>query len=181
MMSLSDRISTDLTAAMKEREAAQLVALRMLKSAITNKGIEKGRDLDDGEVLQVIASLVKQRRDSIEQFSKAGRTDLVAKETAEIAVLDRYLPPPISAADIERACAILLAAEAAAWEAIRRDRIPKHPRRAAGKTEWAATGRKQSRRAATRVSRPLATASRWPFRTVARRGRACRCGRGSGR
>ena len=68
----------------------------MLKAAIMNKGVEKGRDLEDAEVLQVVASLVKQRRDSIEQFSKAGRTDLVDKETGEIAVLERYLPPAAS-------------------------------------------------------------------------------------
>ena len=78
---------------MKAKDAARLSALRMLKAAIMNKGVEKGRDLEDAEVLQVVASLVKQRRDSIEQFSKAGRTDLVDKETAEIAVLEDYLPP----------------------------------------------------------------------------------------
>ena len=70
----------------------------MLKAAIMNKGVEKAHDLDDAEVLQVVATLVKQRRDSIEQFAKAGRTDLVDKETAEIAVLEQYLPPAASAA-----------------------------------------------------------------------------------
>jgi uncharacterized protein YqeY len=74
-----------------------------------NKGVEKGRDLDDGEVLQVVASLVKQRRDSIEQFSKAGRTDLVDKESAEIAVLGEYLPPAASADDIDAAVAAAIA------------------------------------------------------------------------
>jgi len=76
----------------------------MLKAAVMNKGmVEKGRDLEDAEVLQVVASLVKQRRDSIEQFSKAGRTDLVDKETAEIAILEHYLPPAVSAEEIEAA------------------------------------------------------------------------------
>ena len=86
-------MSADITAAMKARDAARLSALRMLKAAIMNKGVEKGRDLEDAEVLQVVSSLVKQRRDSIEQFAKAGRTDLVDKETGEIAVLEAYLPP----------------------------------------------------------------------------------------
>jgi uncharacterized protein YqeY len=77
----------------------------MLKAAIMNKGIEKSHDLDDAEVLQVVSSLVKQRRDSIEQFSKAGRTDLVDKETAEIVTLETYLPPAASSADIDAAIA----------------------------------------------------------------------------
>src|SRR5215510_15793419 len=90
---LNEQIGADLTAAMKAKDAARLSALRMLKAAIMNKGVEKGRDLEDAEVLQVVSSLVKQRRDSIEQFSKAGRTDLVEKETGEVAVLEAYLPP----------------------------------------------------------------------------------------
>ena len=102
-MTLAAKINADIAAAMKARDAARLSALRMMKAAITNKGVEKGRDLDDGEVLQVIASLVKQRRDSIEQFSKAGRTDLVDKETAEIGVLEEYLPPAATAEDIDAA------------------------------------------------------------------------------
>jgi uncharacterized protein YqeY len=81
----------------------------MLKAAIMNKGIEKSHDLDDAEVLQVVSSLVKQRRDSIEQFSKAGRNDLVEKETAEIKVLDEYLPPAASAAEIDAAVAEAIA------------------------------------------------------------------------
>jgi uncharacterized protein YqeY len=92
-MTLSETVNGDITTAMKARDQARLSALRMLKAAIMNKGVEKGRDLDDAEVLQVIGSLVKQRRDSIEQFAKAGRTDLVDKETGELAVLQAYLPP----------------------------------------------------------------------------------------
>jgi uncharacterized protein YqeY len=102
-VNLNDTIAADLTAAMKARDAIRLSALRMLKAAVMNKGVEKGRDLDDAEVLQVVASLVKQRRDSIEQFSKAGRTDLVDKETREIGVLEHYLPPAASAADVDAA------------------------------------------------------------------------------
>jgi uncharacterized protein len=103
-MPLNDKIAADLTAAMKAKDAPRLSALRMLKAAVMNKGmVEKGRDLEDAEVLQVIASLVKQRRDSVEQFAKAGRTDLVDKETAEIAILEHYLPPAVSAEEIEAA------------------------------------------------------------------------------
>src|SRR5215467_908513 len=102
-MLLRDQVNSDIASAMKAKEPARLSALRMLKAAIMNKGIEKGHDLDDAEVLQVMATLVKQRRDSIEQFSKAGRNDLVDKETAEIGVLEHYLPPAASAADIDAA------------------------------------------------------------------------------
>jgi uncharacterized protein YqeY len=108
-MLLRDQVNTDIAAAMKAKEPVRLSALRMLKAALMNKGIEKGHDLDDGEVLQVVATLVKQRRDSIEQFSKAGRTDLVDKETAEIAVLDTYLPPAATAEEIDAAVAAAIA------------------------------------------------------------------------
>ena len=106
---LNDQVNTGITAAMKARDQVRLSALRMLKAAIMNKGVEKGRDLDDAEVLQVIGSLVKQRRDSIEQFQAAGRTDLVDKEAAEMAVLDAFLPPAASAADIDAAVAAAIA------------------------------------------------------------------------
>src|SRR6186997_3593981 len=108
-MSLSNTISTDIAAAMKAKDAARLSALRMLKAAVMNKGVEKGRDLDDAEVLQVIASLVKQRRDSIEQFGKAGRTDLVDKETAELNVLQAYLPAGATPEEINAAVAEAIA------------------------------------------------------------------------
>ena len=104
-MSLNDKVAADITAAMKAKDAARLSALRMLKAAIMNKGVEKGRDLEDAEVLLVVSSLVKQRRDSIEQFSKAGRTDLVEKETGEVAVLEAYLPPPATPEQIDAAVA----------------------------------------------------------------------------
>ena len=108
-MNLRDKVNTDITAAMKAKDPARLSALRMLKAAIMNKGVEKAHDLDDAEVLQVVASLVKQRRDSVEQFSKAGRTDLVDKETAEISVLEEYLPPAASADEIDAAVAAAIA------------------------------------------------------------------------
>ena len=109
MMSLNDKVSADITAAMKAKNAPRLSALRMLKAAMMNKGVEKGRDLEDAEVLQVVSSLVKQRRDSIEQFSKAGRTDLVQKETAEMAVLEAYLPPSATSAEIDAAVSAAIA------------------------------------------------------------------------
>jgi uncharacterized protein len=108
-MTLNEKVAADITAAMKAKDAARLSPLRMLKAAIMNKGVEKGRDLEDAEVLQVVSSLVKQRRDSIEQFGKAGRTDLVDKETGEITVLEAYLPPAASAADIDAAVAAAIA------------------------------------------------------------------------
>jgi uncharacterized protein YqeY len=114
-MPLNEQIAADLTAAMKAKDASRLSALRMLKAAVMNKGmVEKGRELEDGEVLQVISSLVKQRRDSIEQFTKAGRTDLVDKETAEIAVLEHYLPPAVSAEEIDAAVSAAIAETGAA-------------------------------------------------------------------
>ena len=108
-MGLNDQVGADIAAAMKARDASRLSALRMLKAAIMNKGVEKGRDLDDTEVLQVVASLVKQRRDSIEQFSKAGRTDLVEKETGELTVLQAYLPPSATPEEINAAVAEAIA------------------------------------------------------------------------
>ena len=108
-ITLSDQVNAGITEAMKAKDPVRLSALRMLKAAIMNKGVEKGRDLDDAEVLQVVGALAKQRRDSIEQFSKAGRTDLVDKETAEMKILDAFLPPAASGADIDAAVAAAIA------------------------------------------------------------------------
>jgi uncharacterized protein len=113
-MLLRDRVNADIAAAMKAKDSARLSALRMLKAAIMNKGVEKAHDLDDAEVVQVVSTQVKQRRDSIEQFTKGGRTDLVDKETAEIAVLEQYLPPAASAADIDAAISEAIAETGAA-------------------------------------------------------------------
>ena len=102
-MPLIDEISAAMTAAMKARDQARLAPLRMAKAALMNREVEKGRPLDETEAQQVVASLIKQRRDSIEQFLKGGREELAARETAEIAVLETYLPPPVDPAEIERA------------------------------------------------------------------------------
>jgi uncharacterized protein len=100
-MTLMERITQDMTAAMKTKDQARLSPLRMAKAALMNREVEKGRALEQSEAEQVIASLIKQRRDSIEQFTKGGRDDLVARETGEIATLEAYLPPPMAAAELE--------------------------------------------------------------------------------
>jgi uncharacterized protein len=91
--------------AMRRHDAVRLSALRMLKAGLVNREVERGRALDEAETLQVVASLVKQRKDSIEQFTKGGRQDLVDKESAEIVVLSEYLPPAADPAVVERAVA----------------------------------------------------------------------------
>ena len=101
-MTLAEQITHDIAQAMKSRDAARLSALRMVKAALMNSAVSRGRDLEDGEAQQVLASLIKQRRDSIEQFKAAGRTDLVDKESAEIRVLEQYAPPAVDVAELER-------------------------------------------------------------------------------
>jgi len=102
-MKLADTIAKDMTEAMKARDQVKLSSLRMVKAALMNAEVAKGRALEDAEQQQVLASLLKQRRDSIEQFGSAGRTDLVDKETAELTILERYAPPAVSVADLEQA------------------------------------------------------------------------------
>jgi uncharacterized protein YqeY len=102
-MALVDEVSRAIADAMRQKKAARLSALRMLKAALVNREVEKARTLDDAESRQVVSSLVKQRKDSIEQFTKGGRQDLVDKETAEIAILESYLPPAVDPAAIDRA------------------------------------------------------------------------------
>jgi uncharacterized protein YqeY len=102
-MSLADRIQKDLTEAMKSKEELRLSVLRMVKAALKNKEIEKIRPLDEAESLQVLQTLVKQRKESIEQFTRGGRADLADKETREIAIIEAYLPAAASEADLDRA------------------------------------------------------------------------------
>ena len=101
-MTFIDRISQDIANAMRAKEPVRLGALRMAKAALMNQEVQKGRPLDEAESQQVMTSLIKQRRDSIEQFRKGGRDDLADKEAAEITTLESYLPPPIDAAGLER-------------------------------------------------------------------------------
>jgi uncharacterized protein len=96
-------INAAIADAMRRHDAVRLSTLRMLKAGLVNREVERGRALDDAEALQVVASLVKQRKDSIEQFTKGGRQDLVDKESAEIEVLTEYLPPAADPAVVERA------------------------------------------------------------------------------
>jgi uncharacterized protein len=104
-MSIVDDVSAAVLDAMRRQDRVRLSALRMLKAALMNREVEKGRGLDDADALQVVTSLVKQRKDSIEQFGNAGRQDLVDKETAELAILETYLPPAADPAVIARAVA----------------------------------------------------------------------------
>lgn len=101
-MPLVDDVNRAITEAMKAKDAQRLSALRMLKAAFMNREVERGRALDENEARQVVSALVKQRRDSIEQFTKGGRQDLVDKETAEIVVLESYLPPAVDSAELEK-------------------------------------------------------------------------------
>src|SRR6266446_7117662 len=94
-MSLKDQIIKDMTASMKAKDAARTSTLRMVKAALQNREIEKGGALDDDELKKLLRSLVKQRRDSIEAYEKGNRQDLVAKEKAEIEVIEAYLPQAV--------------------------------------------------------------------------------------
>jgi uncharacterized protein YqeY len=100
MTTLIERVTAELAEAMRARDPVRLSALRLLKTALTNKDVERGRPLSEGEAVQVVQGLAKQRRESIEQFTAANRMDLVAKEEAELRVLEAYLPPPMDAAQL---------------------------------------------------------------------------------
>ncbi len=102
-MSLKDKIISDLTTAMKAKDANRLSVLRMVKANIMNRQIEKGADLTDEEITKALQSLVKQRKDSIDQYEKAGRAELAEKEQTELVVLEEYLPQAASKEEIEQA------------------------------------------------------------------------------
>jgi len=108
-MSLKERITNDMTAAMKARDALRTSTLRLAKAAVKNREIEKGEDLSDEELMKVLRALVKQRRDSVEQYEKAGRQELAAKEASEIEIIEAYLPQAASTAEVEQA--VMLAIE----------------------------------------------------------------------
>ena len=108
-MSLKQQIISDLTASMKAQDALRTSTLRMVKAAVMNREIEKGGEMDDEEMMKLLRSLVKQRRDSVEQFEKAGRQDLADKEKTEIDVIEAYLPQAASRAEIEAAVAAAIA------------------------------------------------------------------------
>ncbi len=110
-MSLKDTITGDITAAMKAKDADRLSVLRMAKAALMNEANKKSADyqLSDDESAKVLQKLVSQRKDSIEQFEKAGRDEMAAKERAEMIVLQEYLPQAASKEEIERAVAEAIA------------------------------------------------------------------------
>ncbi len=102
-MSISEQVQKDIVTAMKSKDEMRLSVLRMIKSAFQLKQVEKKRPLDAGESIQLLQTLAKQRKESIEQFSKGGRQDLVDKETSELKILESYLPAGASEADIDAA------------------------------------------------------------------------------
>ena len=102
-MTLKDKITSDMTAAMKAKDAVRTSTLRMVKAAIMHREKEGAGELQDDDVLKLLRSQLKQRRDSVDQYQKAGRQDLADKETAEIAVIEFYLPQGASEAEIEQA------------------------------------------------------------------------------
>ena len=108
-MSLAEKIQKDLTDAMRARDELRLSVLRMIKSAITYKETEKIRELDEAESIQLLQTLVKQRKESIEQFTKGGRQDLADKEKKELAIIETYLPAGASDAEMDAAIAKAIA------------------------------------------------------------------------
>ena len=113
-MSLKDRITEDMKAAMRAKDAPRLSAIRLLQAAIKQKEVDERIVADDATVLAVVEKLIKQRKDSIEQFSKAGRTDLVDKEQAELDLLTGYLPQQMSDAELDAAIEAAIAESGAA-------------------------------------------------------------------
>src|SRR5438046_10598093 len=99
-MTIQEKIQTQMADAMRNKEPLRLSVLRMMKTAVKNKEVEKMKPLDENEVIAVLNTLVKQRRDSIDQFRKGGRAELAQKEEAEIGIIDEYLPSAPSAADV---------------------------------------------------------------------------------
>jgi len=99
-MSIPEQIQKDMTEAMKARDERRLSALRMVKTALKNREIEKRGPLDDKEALQVLSTLVKQRKDSIEQFTKGGRMELADKEKAELALIESYMPKAVGEEEV---------------------------------------------------------------------------------
>jgi uncharacterized protein YqeY len=113
-MTLMEQITADIAEAMRAKDQGRLAPLRMAKAALVTSEVQRGRALEEAEAQQVIASLIKQRRDSIEQFRAGGRTDLADKEAAEIRTLEAYQPPPMDPVEIERAVDAAIAGTGAA-------------------------------------------------------------------
>jgi uncharacterized protein len=111
---LKDRITEDMKSAMRAKDAARLSAIRLLLAAIKQKEVDERIVLDDGAVVGIVEKLIKQRKDSIEQFAKAGRTDLVDKEAAELDLISGYLPQQMSDAELTAAVEAAIADAGAA-------------------------------------------------------------------
>lgn len=107
-MSLRDRLAEDLKLAMKSKDQLRMDVIRLIKAAILNKELELKKDLDDAEMSRLMTTLIKQRRDSIAQYERAGRTDLAEKEQKEITIIETYLPQPLSMGEIERLIASVI-------------------------------------------------------------------------
>ena len=108
-MPLVEQIQKDITTAMKARDEARLSTLRMVKAALKNREIEKMAPLDDKEAQQILSTLIKQRKDSIEQFTKGGRKEMADKEAAEIVLIETYLPKAASEADVIAGVKVVIA------------------------------------------------------------------------
>ncbi len=113
-MGMAEQIDKDLLAAMKAQEPLRLSVLRMMKAALKNKQIELGKPLDNAEDLAVLRTLVKQHRESVEQFRKGGREDLAKKEEAEVKIVESYLPAAVTDEEMDAAVAAALAETGAA-------------------------------------------------------------------
>ncbi|MBH0189087.1 MAG: GatB/YqeY domain-containing protein [Nitrospira sp.] len=100
-MSLRDRLTDDLKLAMKSRDQLRMDVIRMIKAAILNKEVELRKDLDDAEMSRIMTTLIKQRRESVEQFEKAQRSELAEKERKEITIIEAYLPKALSAEELD--------------------------------------------------------------------------------
>ena len=107
-MSLRDRLTEDLKLAMKSRDQLRMDVIRMIKAAVLNKEVEIKKDLDDAEMSRVMTTLIKQRRESVEQFEKAQRKELADKERREIAIIEAYLPKALSPEELEQVIAAVI-------------------------------------------------------------------------
>jgi uncharacterized protein YqeY len=106
---ISDQITADMTAAMKARDEARLGTLRMMRSSVKNKEIDKRAPLDDNETIAVLSTMIKQRKESIEQFTKGNRPELAEKEAAEIKIIEAYMPKAASAEEVASTVQAVLA------------------------------------------------------------------------
>ncbi|HTL62522.1 MAG TPA: GatB/YqeY domain-containing protein [Nitrospira sp.] len=101
-MSLRDRLSEDLKLAMKARDQLRMDVIRMIKAAVLNKEVEMKKDLDDAEMSRIMTTMIKQRKESVEQYEKGQRAELAAKERHEISIIESYLPKALSADELEQ-------------------------------------------------------------------------------